>query len=127
MENSEKRLVQLMSDISLIYVLSKEDQSLQKKFEHYQNANVLIPEAKKLIDDLQSEVYNLDMSKVDKSHTPNAKKLADLLTTPNLNFKEVAYIVKELKQMANGLPTTANVNDNMEKEVVIYEEQDVDA
>ena len=124
MENSEKRLVELMDEIGYIYVQSKNEQSLQKKLENYQNGMLLIDEAKKKLDDLQGEIVSLNMINGDKTLMANMKKLEELLS-PNLNFKEVMYIVAELKKIANGLPTTANINNNTQNEVVIYEEENV--
>lgn len=129
MESSEQRLTRLMDEIGMIYLQSKskEDQTLQKKLENYQNGTLLLSEAKKLLDELQNDVSTIDTSKISKSQITHAKKYIELLSAPNLNFTEVMRITTELKKMAAGIPTTTNVNDNVEKEVIIYEEQDIEA
>lgn len=127
MENSDQRLVELMKDISLIYVEAKDKQTLQKKLESYTNGTTLINEAEQLLESLQNQIANLDMAKADKSQISNANKLIELLSTPNLNFKEVMGMIQQLRQISAGLPNTSHITDNMEKDVVIYEERDVDA
>lgn len=125
MENSEK-LAKLMRDIGLLYLDAKKDTSLQKKLECYENGKVMINEAKTLMDLLHKEINDLDLSNVDKAKTGNAKTLVELLNMPNLNFREVLDISLSLKQIASGLPANVEKIDNMEKEVVVYEEQNID-
>ena len=124
MENSDQRLTGLMSDISLIYLESKEKQTLQKKLENYTNGMTLINEAKQAIESLQTQVANLDMGNADKTQIANANRLIEILSTPNLNFKEVMNIVQQLRQISAGLPNAPKITNNTEKEV-IYEMQDV--
>lgn len=127
MEICEEKLAKIMTDINLLYVNSRNESSLQKKLENYQNSLVLITEAKNLIDNLHDGIANLDVSKADPSQIKNANKLIQMLNTPNLNFKELLYVTNELKKIAMGLPSEPKVNDNTEQETFIYEEQNVDA
>ena len=126
MENSDQRLVNLMTDINLIYLEAKEKKTdLQKKLEHYTNGITLISEAEQLLDLLQNQIAGLDMTKADKSQVGNAKSLIETLSIPNLNYKELINIVQQLKQISAGLPNTPKITDNMEKDA-LYEEQEVD-
>lgn len=123
MENSDK-LTEIMSDLEFIRLDSQKRLTLQKKSENYNKGTILLNEAYLLIDALQAEIDNLDTSKMDSSEIKNTKKLIDLLSMPNLNFKELMYISKQLKSISSGLKTTATITDNIENQV-IYEEEEI--
>ena len=82
----------------------------------------LATEAKDLIDLLKIEISNLDTSKVGKTQQSNIKKLEELLSCPNLNYDELMKIVQQFRSISAGLPTTTEIKDNVEKEVMIYDE-----
>ena len=126
MENSEKKLLGLINEINLIYLAAQDKQTLQTKLKNYNNSLTLLANAKQLIDSLQNEITQMDSSGVDKTKMNSVNHLIDIMDNMSTKFSEVVNVVQDLKKIKNGLPITSNVHDNMEKEVVIYEEQDID-
>lgn len=123
MENTA-RLNKLITDIELIYLeaTSSSKQPLKKKLEQYNQGMILLREAKPLVDALQNEITNLDLSKADLSQMDQASRLIKLMSVPNLKFQEILPIVKQLKEISTGVPQHAIVNDHIEKEAILYEE-----
>ena len=122
METYEQKLISLISEIDLIYIESKRKLPLTKKYENYNKIILLVGEAKKLIDLMQIEISNLDTSKVNKSQDSNLDRLIELLSLPNLNFTNLMAIDEQFRSISAGLPVSAEINDNVEKEVMIYDD-----
>lgn len=120
METS-KRLDKLIEQISAIYIESRNKQTLEKRLENYTQANLLITEANKLINDIQNFVVTLDMNKEDNSHIGKINEFIDMLSNNHLNFNETLSIVNQLMIISSGLPSDTQIQDNIQQEV-IYEE-----
>lgn len=120
METYTKRLNDIITQISIISIESQKKLSFEKKMENYNKGNLLINEATQLIEKLQDEIMNINTSKIDKSNISRLDEYINILSTNNPKFDEIIYIVKELYCMSSGLPLTAQINDNVDQEV-IYE------
>ena len=87
-------------------------------------------EASQLIENLQNQISKLDTIKADNPRIEKINCFIDLLTNGNLDFDETMNIINELCAISAGIPTTTQIFDNIEQEViyeeVIYEEQDVE-
>ncbi|MEM0354088.1 MAG: hypothetical protein QXW79_00765 [Thermoplasmata archaeon] len=121
MEQSEQRLLNLMDEISLIYIEGQESQTLQKKMENYNRGMKLISEAKEILNSIQKDIANLDSTKFDSSHVNNINHFLDLLSNPSPKLTELIYIIKYLKNVEASLPTSIQVNDHVEK--VLFEKK----
>jgi hypothetical protein len=114
-----------MSEISMICIDSQKKLTLEKKLENYTKGTLLISEANELIEKLQNEITNMDTSKINKTNFGKVNEYIDLLSVNNPNFDEVLYIIEQFRAINSGLPVTAQINDNIEQEV-IYEEHEVE-
>lgn len=123
MEQSiEKRLSDLITQIELIYTDYNNNDTNSKKIQSYRKCDVLLKQAKNLIEELKIEIINLDqtfaLNEIDPSQTNRIETLIDLLQMPNTNFDSVVKIYRELKMIYAGIPTTITIVDNVENEVV---------
>ena len=124
--NNNKKLTDLMNEISVMYVESIGTLTMQKKMENYNKASIMIEEAEKLIDTLQKEITDLPQNKITKIKMSRIiNELVKFLEAPQLKFSEVLSIVQELRTICNSLPTSVHVSNNLEQEIV-YEENDVE-
>jgi hypothetical protein len=130
MENSELTknpdLPNILNEVKTLYINSKESKSLDQKQKNYQKSTLLINKGKEQIENLKKEIADLDTSQCTPNQILEADKLIELLNAPNLNFKEVMHIVKQLKGIVSGIPLTSRVSDNIQ-EHAIYEEEDVES
>jgi len=124
MESTEQKLNDYMSQISCIYAESINEKTLEKKFATHNQVNILITEAKKLIDELLNEIKNINVNISDSTKIANINELISILDVAP-NFSETMYVVHEFHKIMNSLPQISTINDNIEKDV-IYEEQIVD-
>ena len=135
METSEQRLNQLLAEISVMCLESKDKLSLEKKFQIYNKSNILISEASKLIEAMEKEISNIDTSKVDNTQMDKAHQFIDLLSSGCLNFDQIIYVVQQLKLISIGLPCRPKITDHIDRDIIkitdhidrdiIYEEQDI--
>jgi hypothetical protein len=125
---SSKQLYDIMNEIRMIYIDSqnfgKKGVLLEKKLQNYTKGNLLIDQADQLIEKLEHDVQNLDMTKADKSNISKVKEYVDLLSRTNPRFDEILHMVEQLRAISAGLPKTAEAFDNIDQEV-IYEEFEV--
>ena len=122
-----RKLEKVMNQISFIHIESRKKQTFEKKLEHYTQCTILINEALKLIDEMKNQITNIDSlgTKADNLQIESMHKWIDLLNNDaQLNFDEIIHIVEQLNCIATGIPTTTQLNDNIDQEV-IYEEQEV--
>lgn len=122
MENSSKKLQDIMSQIQIIYMDSKQKITFEKKLENYEKANLYINEAVQLIEKLQNDINNINNTKTDPAQIARVNQFIDMLSMNNPKFEEVLYIVQQLRAINAGLPTTTQITDNVEQEI-IYDEQ----
>ena len=122
-DSASKRLNQIINDISGIYADSTRKITFKKKLENYATVSVLITEATRLIENLQEQITALDTSTANVDHIDRINEYCDLLTR-NINFDETMHITRELFAISLGIPTTSDIFDNIEDEI-IYEEQEV--
>ena len=130
MEQSiEKRLSDLITQIELIYTDYNNNDTNSKKIQSYRKCDVLLKQAKNLIEELKIEIINLDqtfvLSQMDPTQTNRIETLIDLLQMPSTNFDSIVKIYRELKMIYSGIPTTVTIIDNVENEVV-YDDLELD-
>lgn len=118
METSNKRLDNIMSQITLIYIDSQKKISLEKKLENYNKGNLLISEALHLIEKMQTDITNLAPSTVNKSQINKIGLYLEMLSMPNPKFDEIMYIIEQLTGVNSGLSTSTQIIDNVEQEVI---------
>ena len=97
--------------------------SFEKKIELYRKANILISEAKRSIEILQTEMKKLEnMENIeDKDINPQEiVNLIDLIDVPNPNFKEIVYIIRKLLSIQKKIPDTLEMTDAVEKNVICF-------
>lgn len=126
MEETDSRLTSLMTSINLLYIECQEKRTLPKKVEAYSKGMAMINEAKILIEALQNEIIRLDTMKVDPKQMGQIDKLIDIVSLPGISFPELMGAVIQFKQISSGLPTEPQVTDHIEKQSVIYEEDDLE-
>jgi hypothetical protein len=119
-----KKLKDIMSQIQIIYIESKQKISIEKKLENYNKANLYINEAEKLLEDLINNIKNLNTTNVDKSQISKVNHYIELLTSSNPKFDEIYFIVEQLMGIISGVPSTTSIIDNIDQEVT-YEEEEI--
>lgn len=128
METSSKKLENILKDVDMILLDSHNNSkfpvTLEKKLQNYKKGTLLIDEAVQLIENMKEEIKNLDTSKADKSQSSKINQFIDLLSIPNQKFDQVLYLVEQLHTICAGIPTTAQIHDIVDQEV-IYEELEV--
>jgi len=124
METSNKRLNNILNQIEMLYIDSHNNKlSLQRKLENYNKSSIFITQATQLIEKMQSEIQNLDTSKIDNSQNSKINELINMLSIKNTNFDQVIYIVEQLRAISSGQPIATEIIENVDQEV-IYEEHD---
>lgn len=127
MESLDKKLKNILDQISMIYLDSQKKQTLEKKLENYNKSNILINEASQLIELLKKEVININIQQPSDSSKQSHSKINEyisLLENRNPRFDEVLYIIQQLKSMETELNSTSKITDHVDNEV-IYEEEEV--
>jgi hypothetical protein len=128
--STEKQLCDLITQIEIIYTDYNNTNTPAKKIQSYKKCEILLKQAKTLIEELKSEIIMLDQRAipVDKgvNQAERANVLVDLIQIPNTNFDSVRKIIEELKSIYNGLPTSTVVIDNVESEIVYDELVEID-
>jgi hypothetical protein len=116
----ERQLSDLITQIEVIFTDYNNNNTLSKKITSYKKCDILLKEARKLIEELKIEIINLDKITTlpTRDQSEKAKVLVDLLQIPSTNFDAVISIVKDLKAIHNGIPTSAEIIENVESEVV---------
>lgn len=123
-ENSEQKLVKLINAINIIYIDSNKKSNLKSKLENYRKANILINEANNVIDQIQKDVQDIDISKIDRASNVNIDIFKDIINNGNPNIREVVYAIGQLKSIFTGIPSTQEIINHVDREV-IYEEVDI--
>ena len=115
-----------MNEIQMVHIdshnLGKKPRQLEKKLQNHAQGTLLIDEADQLINALEHEIQNLSMVKADKSLIAKVNEFNDLLSRTNPKFDEVMYIVEQMRAIDAGLPTSTEILDGIEQEI-IYEEE----
>ena len=124
MASSEQRLIEIISQVKVIYLDAK-NKNFSQRLENYRKCNLLVEEASRLIDNLQNEITNMDLRKATREQIQQSEKSVEFLTIPNLRFDEAMYVMKDLRSVELGLPFNPEIIDHIEKQVV-YEEQEVE-
>ena len=108
MENI-KRLDQIINEMSLIYIDSKQKLSMEKKIEYYVKTNSLINESSKLFEELEKTITSLDDNINDINNLNNSIQsdlnvdhLINLLSEKS-TFTEVSYVLQKLLAQHNNL------------------------
>lgn len=119
METMNKRLDNVMREIQTIYVDSIDKRQLEKKLESYKKGSVLISEAMDLIKRMQNEISNLTETDIDNLQESRIDEFIDLLSSDDVNFDEVLYIINQLFAIRSKQPVITEVFDNINNDVKI--------
>ncbi|CAH6419919.1 Hypothetical protein MVR_LOCUS7 [uncultured virus] len=121
---ASKSLETVLSEIKLLYIENKntlETVSLEKKYQNYQTCNLLVTEADTMIDSMIREVQGLKLGAAGPDVMKQVDTYMDMLKH-RLNIKETVAVVTQLKATLAGLPTSAEIVDDLKP---IYEITDV--
>lgn len=110
-----ERLDTIMMDINLLYIESKKALSLENKIEIYNKGSILIKEGEKLIENLENMIENINLD--DKNPSIDINNIIRLLSLPNISFKEVIEIIKDLSYKKNEIPNSIEIID-IENEII---------
>ena len=124
---NEQRLNSKLDEIALIYANYNKNAKPVEQIENYTKCGILITEAKRLIEELKIEIINMEKisKKASVEEMKQARNLIELCQLPGLNFSQLKQIIESLRELHNGIPTTAIINEGVEEEI-IYDEVDVD-
>lgn len=123
--SAEKRLINLVTEISTIFNDSQVNSSFDSQYKSYCELKLLINEASNLLDKLIKEISDLDLNKAHPSHIEQTNQYIDDLSSKNLTITELMDIVAHLKLLQTGFPTNTMIINNVQQHV-IYEEQDIE-
>lgn len=117
-----KRLNRIMDEISIIsidsQILGKKPQQMEKKLQNYIKGNLLIDEASQLIEKLENDVKKINITKIDRTQINDIDKYIDLLEISNPHFNEILYIIETLYANSVSLPTSMQITDNVDQEII---------
>lgn len=114
--SSEAKLIDIRNQITLIYTDYDKNDTLSKRIVSYNKCMILIAEAKKLIEELQIKIVNINsnVKYATREQMKRANNLTMLLQIPGLTFDNLIQIVEEQRAISNSIPTTATVVENIE-------------
>lgn len=114
--SSEAKLIDIRNQITLIYTDYDKNDTLSKRIVSYNKCMILIAEAKKLIEELQIKIVNINsnVKYATREQMKRANNLTMLLQIPGLTFDNLIQIVEEQRTISNSIPTTATVVENIE-------------
>lgn len=110
------QLLNIICEVQRIYIDSKEKQPIAKKMENRNKGDILITEAKKLIDVLQNEISKMDSNTINKNRPSEVDRLIELASVPNINFKEVIYIINKLRAYNVATSENPQITDHIEND-----------
>jgi uncharacterized protein with von Willebrand factor type A (vWA) domain len=125
-ESDTARLNKIHREITSLYMDAQKSKD-PKKIATYLRIASLNEEAKKIVSNLERMLNNLDTGSqiASTSDDTDLDTLTALMSTQNLDFKELMVAIEKFSGILNGLPTKATVvKPNVEAET-IYEEEDI--
>jgi replication initiation and membrane attachment protein DnaB len=125
-ESDTSRLNKICREITSLYMDAQKSKD-PKKTATYHKISSLNEEAKKIVSNLETMLNNLDTSNQIASTVDNTDldALTSLMSTQNLDFKELMVAIEKFSGILNGLPTKATVVKHDVGAETIYEEEDV--
>lgn len=120
MEDKYNNLEALLLQIEQLEASSNSSVSHKNKMEDYECSS-LITQSKKIIEELDKEISDLNIQSVeDLGNNYDENKLDDyikILSLPNPKFSEVLYITRYLKNINSNMPKEINIQDNIENDI----------